>query len=140
MQFAAQAHVRKAKGIAPAPPPPELSGARKTLEDAERLRNHVIAALELADVTDDPAERSRLLTYAIVGGGYTGCEAAGELTDLFRNIVPFFRSIALREVRVVLIEAGGTLLAGLPAAMGAYTARNLARRPSIRRTGWSPRR
>ncbi len=40
VQFAAQAHVRKAKGVAAAPPPPELSGARKTLEDAENLYDH----------------------------------------------------------------------------------------------------
>jgi tetratricopeptide (TPR) repeat protein len=40
VQFAAHAHVRKAKGVAAAPPPPELSGARKTLEDAENLYDH----------------------------------------------------------------------------------------------------
>jgi predicted negative regulator of RcsB-dependent stress response len=40
VQFAAQARVRKAKGVAPAPPPPELTGARKTLEEAENLYDH----------------------------------------------------------------------------------------------------
>jgi NADH dehydrogenase len=100
----------------------------KSLEDAERLRNRIIASLELADVTRDPAERARLLTYVIVGGGYTGCEAAGELIDLFHSITHFYESIALRDVRIVLIEAGGTLLFGLPDAMGRYTAKNLASR------------
>lgn len=100
----------------------------KTLEDAERLRNRIIAALELADVTADPAERARLLTFVIVGGGYTGVEAAGELTDLFASIAKFYTSIAPSEVRIVLIEAGRTLLAGLPAGMGAYTATNLTGR------------
>ena len=47
----------------------------KTLEDAERLRNHVIAMLELADVITDPAQRRRLLTFAFVGGGFTGLAA-----------------------------------------------------------------
>jgi NADH dehydrogenase len=100
----------------------------KTLEDAERLRNRVIAALELADVTADPVERERLLTFVIVGGGYTGVEAAGELVDLFGSITKFYASIAPRDVRIVLIEAGPSLLAGLPPAMGAYTAKNLAAR------------
>jgi NADH dehydrogenase len=100
----------------------------KTLEDAERLRNRVIASLELADVTSDPAERARLLTYVIVGGGYTGVEAAGELSDLFASITTFYASISLRDVRIVLIEAGSTLLAGLPAGMGRYTEKNLAAR------------
>jgi NADH dehydrogenase len=100
----------------------------KSLEDAERLRNRVIASLELADVTTDPAERARLLTYVIVGGGYTGVEAAGELGDLFASITKFYASIDARDVRIVLIEAGKTLLAGLPAAMGRYTTQNLLER------------
>jgi NADH dehydrogenase len=106
----------------------------KTLEDAERLRNRVIASLELADITTDADERRRLLTYAIVGGGYTGCEAVGELADLFRSVVSpargrkFFRSIELHELRIVLIESGGTLLPGLPPVMGRYTARSLGQR------------
>jgi NADH dehydrogenase len=100
----------------------------KTLEDAERLRNRAIASLELADVTSDPAERARLLTFVIVGGGYTGVEGAGEWVDLFRSITPFYTSIAPGDVRIVLIEAGPVLLAGLPPGMGRYTAKNLTAR------------
>jgi NADH dehydrogenase len=100
----------------------------KTLEDAERLRNRMIATLELADVTSDPVERERLLTYVIVGGGYTGCEAAGEVIDLFSSITKFYENIKLADVRIVMIEAGSALLAGLPPAMGAYTQKNLASR------------
>jgi NADH dehydrogenase len=100
----------------------------KTLEDADRLRNRAIASLELADVTRDPAERARLLTFVIVGGGYTGCEGAGEWIDLFRSVTPFYPTIARGEVRIVLIEAGKELLAGLPAAMGRYTMKNLVAR------------
>ena len=100
----------------------------KTLEDADRLRNRAIASLELADVTRDASERARLLTFVIVGGGYTGVEGAGEWIDLFRSVIPFYRTIARGEVRIVLIEAGPALLAGLPPAMGRYTMKNLAAR------------
>jgi NADH dehydrogenase len=100
----------------------------KSLEDAERFRNRVIASLEQADVTSDPAERARLLTYVIVGGGYTGVEGAGELIDLFHSISRFYKTISEREIRIVLIEAGKTLLAGLPPRMGTYSAKNLTRR------------
>jgi NADH dehydrogenase len=100
----------------------------KTLEDAERLRNRMIASLELADVTSDPTERARLLTYVIVGGGYTGCEAAGEVIDLFASITKFYENITLAEVRIVMIEAGNALLVGLPEAMGVYTQKNLTSR------------
>jgi len=100
----------------------------KSLEDAERFRNRIIASLEIADVTADPLERARLLTYVIVGGGYTGVEGAGELIDLFHSITKFYTSIEPSEVRIVLIEAGQALLAGLPAGMGTYTEQNLRSR------------
>ena len=100
----------------------------KSLEDAERFRNRVIASLEQADVTADTAERTRLLTFVIVGGGYTGVEAAGELIDLFRSIEKYYSTIKAGDIRIVLIEAGKMLLAGLPAGMGTYTTKNLASR------------
>ncbi len=100
----------------------------KTLEDAETLRNRVVAALEQAVVTPEGPARDRLLTFAVVGGGYTGCECAGELVDFFHSIVRFYRPLRLANVRMLLIEAGRALLPDLPAGMGRYTTRNLARR------------
>jgi NADH dehydrogenase len=100
----------------------------KTLEDAETLRNRIIAALEQAVVTPPGPDRDRLLTFAVVGGGYTGCECAGELVDFFHSIVRFYRPLRLGDVRMFLIEAGKALLPDLPPKMGSYTTKNLARR------------
>ncbi len=100
----------------------------KTLDDADRLRNHVIAMLELADVTADPAQRQRLLRFVFVGGGFTGVEAAGEMVDLFRSTLRFYRSIAPHEVEIYLVEGGKKLLPELQAGMGEYSARALGRR------------
>ena len=100
----------------------------KTLEDAEALRNRVVANLEQAVVTPDGPARERLLTFAFVGGGYTGCEAAGELIDFFHSVMRYYPSLRRDEVQMILIEAGAALLPDLPAAMGRYTTRNLARR------------
>ena len=100
----------------------------KRLEDADRLRNHIVATLELADVRGDPEERRRLLTYAIVGGGYTGVEVAGELVDFFRSVLRFYRTIAQSEAQIVLIEGGPKLLADLPPRMGTYATAFLGRR------------
>lgn len=99
----------------------------KTLEDAETLRNHIISTLELADVAT-PDERRLLLSYAIVGGGYTGVEAAGELVDFFKSVAHFYRTVGPGDVRIVLIEGGPRLLPELAAKMGDYAARNLSRR------------
>lgn len=106
----------------------ELALPLKTIEDAESLRNRIIATLELADVAEDPAERKKLLHYVIVGGGYTGCEAAGELVDLFRSITRFYRTIKPSDVEICLVEASGKLLVDLPEQMGTYTAKNLQSR------------
>jgi len=100
----------------------------KTLEDAERLRNHVVAMLETADVTADPAARKRLLTFVFVGGGFTGVEATGEMVDLFHSVCRFYRMIDPGEIKVVLVEGGHKLLPELQDGMGEYSARALAKR------------
>jgi NADH dehydrogenase len=100
----------------------------KRLEDADALRNHIIATLELADVQPDPVRRRALLRYAVVGGGYTGVEVAGELVDFFESIVRFYRNVDRREIEIVLVEGGSKLLPDLLPRMGEYTTAFLQRR------------
>ncbi|HEY5340635.1 MAG TPA: FAD-dependent oxidoreductase, partial [Candidatus Aquilonibacter sp.] len=99
--------------------------ALKTLEDAGILRNRLVWLLELADATEDPILRQRYLTIAVVGGGFTGVEATGELVELFRSVLHFYPSIDPKSVRIVLIEGGAALLPGLPDHMGRYSATHL---------------
>jgi len=106
----------------------EHTWALKTLDDADALRNHLVWLLELADTIDDEERRRRLLTLIVVGGGFTGVEAAGEIVELFRSVLRFYRRLQREHVRVVLVEAGPSLLAGLPPKMGEYSRRVLERR------------
>jgi len=106
----------------------ERSIPYKTLEDADRVRNHVIAMLELADVTLDSVARKRLLTFVFVGGGFTGVEAAGEMADFFRSTARFYPGIEANEIDVYLVEGGKKLLPDLQAGMGEYSAKALSRR------------
>ena len=92
------------------------------------LRNRLVWLLELTDPTDDAALRKRFLTIAVVGGGFTGVEATGEFVELFRSVLRFYPSIDPAMVRIVLIEAGPTLLPGLPPRMGEYSAEFLRKR------------
>ena len=106
----------------------ERSLPYKTLEDADRLRNHVIAMLELASETNDPGERKRLLSFVFVGGGFTGVEAAGEMADFFRSSLRYYPHIAHDEIKIALVEGGPKLLPDLQAGMGEYSAKALSRR------------
>ncbi len=100
----------------------------KTLEDADALRNHLIWLLELGDTVDDPVRRRQLLTLVVVGGGFTGVETAGEIFELFRSVLHFYRRLRIDDLKMILVEGGPTLLPGLPPKMGEYSRRILERR------------
>lgn len=106
----------------------EHTWALKTLDDADALRNHLVWLLEMADTIVDTERRARLLTLVIVGGGFTGVEAAGEIVELFRSVLRFYKNLRAHHVKMILVEAGPTLLAGLPPKMGTYAQRDLERR------------
>jgi NADH dehydrogenase len=106
----------------------ERSFALKTLEDAGILRNRFIYLLELADVATTDEERRRFLTLVVVGGGFTGVEATGEMVELFRSVERFYPHVLTKDVRIVLVEGGTSLLPGLPPKMGEYSAHHLRKR------------
>jgi NADH:ubiquinone reductase (H+-translocating) len=106
----------------------EHSWALKSLEDADALRNRLVWVLELADTIGEKERARRYLTIAIVGGGFTGVETAGEIVELFRSVLRFYPRLKIADVRVILVEAGPVLLAGLPVRMGEYSRRNLEQR------------
>jgi NADH dehydrogenase len=100
----------------------------KTLADAHRLRNHVIDCLEHADVTEDPEFKRRLLTFVVVGAGFSGVETVGEIKDLIDRSLRFYPRIAREEVRVFLVEYASRILPELPQQLADYTAAKLKQR------------
>ncbi len=89
--------------------------ALKTLDDALEIRRRVLLAFEAAEREADLQQRTRLLTFVIVGGGPTGVELAGALAEIARQSLPQdFRSINPRSARIVLIEAGPDILSTFP--------------------------
>ena len=100
----------------------------KSLEDARRIRRKVLLAFEQAERATDPAERRRLTTFAVIGGGPTGVEMAGAIAGLARNaLAGEFLSIDPRQARVLLIEAAPRILGAFPEELSAYAERALAR-------------
>src|SRR3954454_1292978 len=77
----------------------------KTIEEAVATRNQVLVNVARAAVTNDPAERRRLLTFVFIGGGYTGVEALSELSDLSKKAIAAQPALHGERPRWVLIEA-----------------------------------
>ena len=100
----------------------------KTLGDAAALRNHLIAQLERAEVTDDPAARKALLSVAVVGGGFTGVEVAGAVLDLFHECARYYARVEPDDCVVHLLDGGPRILGPLPESLSAVARRSLSER------------
>ena len=100
----------------------------RTLEQGVELRNHILFRFEEAPSAGTPEERSPLLTFTVVGGGPTGVEFCGALSELIRG--PLRRdmpTLNVREASVILLEAGSSLLSGLPTRLRDYAFKRLAK-------------
>jgi NADH dehydrogenase len=101
----------------------------KRIEDATRIRRRILIAFERAEIATDPAERARLLTFAIVGGGATGVEMAGAIAEVARQSLAMdFRHIDPTAARIVLIEAGPRIMPTLPDKLSDYVRRTLGKK------------
>jgi NADH dehydrogenase len=93
------------------------------------LRERVLDLCEHADHSMDPVLRRRLLTFVIVGGGYTGIELVTELHDLlFRYVVKRFRGILAEEIRLVVLEAGSEILRGIHPKLAGHSRHQLGKK------------
>ena len=98
----------------------------KSIEDALEIRRRLLTAFERAEKTDDPRQRTALLTFVIVGGGPTGVELAGMLPMIARYSLPKeFRNIDTRTARIILVEGGPRVLPTFPEPLAARAKRDL---------------
>jgi NADH dehydrogenase len=108
----------------------------KTLEDALEIRRRILLAFEKAEREHDPAKRAALLTFVIVGGGPTGVELAGALAEIARHsLARDFRHFDPRSAKVVLLEAGPSVLAAFPETLREAARQELERIGVDVRTG-----
>jgi len=98
----------------------------RELNDAEDLRNHLLGAFERATYEPDPKLRQHLMTVVIVGGGPTGVELAGAMAELRKHVLPRdYPELDISSARLVLVEASGRLLAGMPEKLAAVAHKTL---------------
>jgi NADH dehydrogenase FAD-containing subunit len=100
----------------------------KKIEDATDIRRRILIAFEKAETEADPAERERLLTFVVIGGGPTGVEIAGAIAELAKTaLARDFRNIDPRLARIILVEAGPRILPAFPESLSAAAERALER-------------
>lgn len=93
---------------------PEFAMRMKTVPQALDLRSLILQHFEEALLTSDLAQRERLITFVVVGGGPTGVETAGALGELKKHVLPKdYPELDIRRMQIHLIEAGPKVLAGM---------------------------
>jgi NADH dehydrogenase len=90
----------------------------KDIDEAERLRNRVLYAFEQAFIERNPEKRRALMTFVLIGGGPTGVELAGALSELINHVLKKdYPSLDTERARVVLVEATDRILAAFPESL-----------------------
>jgi NADH dehydrogenase len=108
----------------------------KTLEDALEIRRRMLMAFERAERETDPGRRTSHLTFVVIGGGPTGVELAGALAEISRqSLARDFRRFKPESARIVLLEAGPSVLSTFPEDLRASAHRALERLGVEVRTG-----
>ena len=106
----------------------EFAEEIKSLESALLARGRILSAFEAAEMEPDPERRAGWLTFAVVGGGPTGVEMAGQIAELARDTLSRdFRSVDPRTGRILLIEASDRVLTSFPPSLSARAERSLKR-------------
>jgi NADH dehydrogenase len=103
------------------------SFAMKTIDDAIILRNHIINILEQASLEYENKDlRKSLLTFVVVGGGFSGVETVGELNDFVRETVrKFYKNLFMTDIKVILVNAHDKILPEVGEELGNFALQKL---------------
>src|SRR3954468_24259995 len=129
----------RANKLLPIPGVAEIAHGFRGVAEALYLRDHVIRQIELAAISDDPAERTARCTFVVVGAGYTGTEVAAQgppFTDAVARRHPELRN---QPIRWLLLDLAPRVLPELSTRMSHAADRVLDRRDVRVLTGTSVR-
>ena len=100
----------------------------KNVGDALNLRSAIISRLEEANLVDATPIKAKLLTFVVVGGGYSGVETAGQMLDLIQDVRGLYRNLQGVPARVILVHSGDHLLPDIGTELGTYAEKKLKAR------------
>jgi NADH:ubiquinone reductase (H+-translocating) len=104
----------------------QFAPGMKTISDVLTIRRRVFGAFEMAETSDDPRERRRWLTFALVGAGPTGVELAGQVRELAtKTLRAEYRKAKPEDARVLLFDGGGAPLAAIGPQLSGKVAKTL---------------
>jgi NADH dehydrogenase len=113
-----------------------LAPGLKTVEDATEIRRRILLAFEAAEREPDAKRREAWMTFVLVGGGPTGCELAGALSEIARHTLrDDFRRINPWDAKLILVEASDRVLSAYPPELSAKARESLERLGITVRTG-----
>ncbi len=107
---------------------PEHAFLMQNVGDAMVLRSTIISRIEEANAEHRPHIKRRLLTFVVVGGGYSGVETAGEILDMLKEAVDFYRGVSADDYKVILVHSRDRILQTLTEDLGHYAGAKLADR------------
>ena len=98
----------------------------KSVRDAIEIRERILFSFEAAERSKDAKERARLTTFVVIGGGPTGVEMAGAISELGRQVLAHdYRRISPEDIRVVLVEMADRVLTPFDEDLSFSAARQL---------------
>ena len=100
----------------------------KYLSDALYLRNQLVRVLEEAETEPDPEIRSRLLTFVVAGGGFSGVECIAEMNDFLRDAVRAYHNISGGDLRLILLQRGNRILPEVTESLATFAQELLVKR------------
>lgn len=107
---------------------PEHAYLMQNVGDAMVLRATIISRIEEANAEIRPEVRRRLLTFVVVGGGYSGVETAGEILDMLHNVAKYYTNVCEDDLRVVLVHSRDRILHTLGEELADYAGKKLIER------------
>ncbi len=100
----------------------EFAPGMKTVQDARRMRDAILLAFEMAELSADPQERAEWLTFVVIGAGPTGVELVGQIAELAHDVLPQdYRSVNTTEARILLLEGAPAVLPPFAEKLQRYT-------------------
>ncbi|MEO9104208.1 MAG: NAD(P)/FAD-dependent oxidoreductase [Terrimesophilobacter sp.] len=112
----------------PIPGVADMAIGMKNIEEAIAVRDRVMTNFDRAADLPEGAERDRLLTFTVVGGGFAGIEVFGELRSLASDLIKYYPSISFEDTHFHLIEAMDRIMPEVSLKTSHWVIKHLAER------------